>query len=86
MENAIIAAEAFAELMRQMAGGVLRDLVAQDYEGATRGAEALLNEALRCKREFRHALDMENPDRFDLSALVVDPNAPNDEADGLARD
>ena len=80
MNQTALEAEAFAELMRKMAVGVLRDLIASDYEGATQGAEALLNEAIRRGREFQAITTRSDPARFDLAALKVDPNAPNDEA------
>lgn len=86
MENTTVAAEAFAELVRKLSIDIIGKLNAEHYEQAMSAANSLLGAALDRKREFRHALDMENPDRFDLSALAVDPNAPNDEADGLAYD
>ena len=86
MENTAIEAEAFAELVRKMAGNIVVNLNAGHNKEALDVALSLMGAALDRKREFRHALDMENPDRFDLSALAVDPNAPNDEADGLAYD
>lgn len=82
MENTVaIEAEAFAELVRKLSIEIVGKLNAGKHEQALDVALSLMGAALDRKREFRHALDMENPDRFDLSALAVDPNAPNDEAE-----
>jgi len=80
MNQTALEAEAFAELMRRMASSVLRDIVAEDYTGAAHLAEALLDEAIRHKREFAAVVTRSDPDRFNLSQLNVDPDAPNDEA------
>jgi len=86
MTNTAVEAEAFAELCRKLSLNIIQALSVGATEEADQIAHSLLHQSIARKREFRHSLDMENPDRFDLSALVVDPNAPNDEADGLAYD
>lgn len=86
MNETAVEAEAFAELMRRMALNVLQNLIAKEYQTATDSAEALLNEAIRRKREFQAIVTRSDPERFDLSTLVVDPNAPNDEAEGQKYD
>ncbi len=79
-------AQAFAELSRKLALSIIQALSVGETQEADSIAHSLLWQSIARKRELVFAVETENPDRYDLTELAIDPNAPNDEADGSTYD
>lgn len=69
MSNTAVEAEAFAELVRKMAIGIVSSLNAGKVEQATDIALSLLGQACDRKKEFANVSEDNNPARYDLKTL-----------------